>query len=410
MKIKCDTEAIRKGVLIVKSAVSRDKMKPILDNIMIKAESNSIELSSTDLEVSIRHKINDVDVEKQGSMLCFDSKLTDILKEWDGESISLNGESRGSRESNRTCSIKGKRSSFKLMCADPEAFPKIPEFDGKPSKQTAAKVAATAGRDYVEIDRDVLVDMIRKTAFIKCDVFLKIEGDPATADRLVIMVANDGRRLAEVKRKIAPRQTEGGQDKSCIIPIKTISQILNMVKDHDGAVKIKIDHPRIFIQAGNTTLCSQLIEGAYPEYAEVIPKKLDKEVSIDREAFFSAVRRCAVMTTDEYKLLEFTFTDESPGQGELSGSLQLKCTSPDVGESQVDIPIEYTGDKIVIGLNPDYVNDLSKAIDAETVTLELKDSGTACMFAQGPSDGQEGSVSPRCNSYTYVLMPMELKA
>ena len=256
MKIKCDTEAIRKGVLIVKSAVSRDKMKPILDNIMIKAESNSIELSATDLEVSIRHKINDVDVKEQGSMLCFDSKLTDILKEWDGEIISLNGESRGSRESNRTCSIKGNRSSFKLMCADPKEFPVIPEFEGKPSKQTAAKVparpaggAATAGRDYVEIDRDVLVDMIRKTAFIvKGDarnttngVFLNIEKDMA------IMVANDGRRLAEVKRKIAPRQTEGGQDKSCIIPIKTIPQILNILKDHEGAVQIKIDHPRIFM-------------------------------------------------------------------------------------------------------------------------------------------------------------------
>ena len=387
MKIKCDTDVIRKGVFIVGNAISRKDQNTILDNIMIKAESNSIELSSTDREVSLRHKINDVDVKEQGSMLCFDSKLTDILKEWDGESISLN-------ESKRTCSIKGKRSSFKLMCADPEAFPAIPEFKDKGS---------------VEIDRDVLVDMIRKTAFIvKGDrsangVFLNIEKDQA------IMVANDGRRLAEVKRKIPPRQTEGGQaaagqDKSCIIPIKTIPQILNMLKDHDGAVKIKIDHPRIFIQAGNTTLCSQLIEGAYPEFAEVIPADLDKEVSIDRETFFSAVRRCAVMTTDEYKLLEFTFEDNL---------LQLLCTSPDVGESNVDVPIEYDGEKVVIGLNPDYINDLSKAIDTETVTLELKDSGTACIFASGseepmarravgPSGGQVG------NSYTYVLMPMAI--
>lgn len=376
MKIKCDTEAIRKGVFIVGNAISRKDQNTILDNIMIKTQGNSIELSSTDREVSLRHKINDVDVKEQGSMLCFDSKLTDILKEWDGESISLN-------ESKRTCSIKGKRSSFKLMCADPEAFPAIPEFKDKGS---------------VEIDRDVLVDMIRKTAFIvKGDrsangVFLNIEKDQA------IMVANDGRRLAEIKRKIPPRQTEGGlrpvgdgqaaagQDKSCIIPIKTIPQILNMVKDHEGAVKIKIDHPRIFIQAGNTTLCSQLIEGAYPEYAEVIPEDLDKEISIDREAFFSAVRRCAVMTTDEYKLLEFTFEDNL---------LQLLCTSPDVGESKIDVPIEYDGEKVAIGFNPDYINDLSKAIDTETVTLELKDSGTACIFAVG-------------NSYTYVLMPMAI--
>jgi DNA polymerase-3 subunit beta len=129
-----------------------------------------------------------------------------------------------------------------------------------------------------------------------------------------------------------------------------------------------------------------LIEGAYPKYADVIPADLDKEISIDREAFFSAVRRCAVMTTDEYKLLEFTFEDNL---------LQLICTSPDVGESNVDVSIEYDGEKVAIGLNPDYVNDLSKAIDTETVTLELKDSKTACIFTEG-------------NSYTYVLMPMAI--
>ena len=115
--------------------------------------------------------------------------------------------------------------------------------------------------------------------------------------------------------------------------------------------------------------------------------------SIDREAFFSAVRRCAVMTTDEYKLLEFTFEDNL---------LQLLCTSPDVGESNVDLPIKYDGEKVVIGLNPDYVNDLSKAIDTETVTLELKDHKTACIFTEGSPRGQEG------NSYTYVLMPMAI--
>lgn len=355
MKIQCNTEVIRKAVQVIRNVVPGKKADVFLKDILVNAKDGALVLSTTDLAVSLQYRIDNATIDEPGVMLCPESKLAPILNEWPDETIDIN-------ESEEMCCIKGKDSLFKIMCEDPETFPKITKFKDE---------------KCIEIDRDALADMLRKTVFIGGDVFLKVKGDEA------IMVSNDGRRLAEVRRKV---ENTSGINTNCIIPIKTISQISNIIKDHEGAVKIKIEKKRVFVQAGSITLCSQLREAQYPDYTDVIPKELDKEITVEREAFFSAVRRGAVMTTDEYKLLSFTIE---------AGKMQLVCNSPDVGEAQVEMDVEYEGDKIVIGLNPDYIIDLSKVLDTEKITLKLKDSATACLFDV-------------MDTYRYVIMPMEL--
>lgn len=365
MKIRCDTEVLRKAVQVVRNVVpaklSLALGSTILNDIKIEATQDFLVLSATNLEVSIQYQINDVVIDEPGVMVCPESKLAPILKEWKCETIGID-------ESKRVCSIKGKDASFIIMCADPKEFPKMPKFKDK---------------DCIEIDKDILADMLRKTAFIGCDVFLKVGAYGNTPVQEAVMVSNDGRRLAEATRSVVTQNLEPVQ---CVIPKKTIPQISSAIKDHEGAVKVKIEKKRIFVQAGNVTLCSQLMEVQYPEYEDVIPKGLDKEISAEREAFFSAVRRGAVMTNGEYKLLCFTFE---------AGKMSLLCVSPDVGEAHVEVPVEYEGDKVVIGLNPDYIIDLSKVIDTENVTMRLKDSNTACVF--------------ETPTYRYVIMPMELE-
>ncbi len=393
MKIRCDTEVIRKGVQVARNVVSGARRQGIalpLSDIMVSAakvaapaKNDFLVLSATNLEVSLQYRIDDVIIDEPGMMVCPESKLAPILKEWEAESIGID-------ESKGTCCIKGKDSSFRITCADPKEFPKMPPIDF-PRKSGLTRETKDAG--VFEIDRNALADMIRKVAFIGDNVFLSVGAYGNTPVQEAVMVSNDGRRLAEIKKKVGANSSN--TPVQCVIPVKTIPQILNVIKDHEGAVKIKIDKNRIFVQAGNITLCSLLIKENYPDHTEVIPGDLDKEVSAEREAFFSAVRRAGVMTTDVFKLLSFTFAP---------GKLHLMCNSPDVGEAQVDVPVEYEGEKFAIGLNPDYVNDLSRAIDTDKVTLKLKGPTAACVFAEGPPRGQEG------NTYRYVLMPMELDA
>ena len=365
MKIKCNKEYIKKGFHIVENIVSSSSIKPILQNIKVVAKDNILELSTTNLESSVSYTIDSVEVIEPGVIVCPEVKIASIVKEWTESNIEI-------AEKNRVCLITGKGSYFKILCTDPEAFPVIPQFVDK---------------DYIEIDKATLTDMIRKTAFIlsgekakygSSGVFLDVNGNQAK------MVTNDGRRLAEIKRKV---NNPGSLKKNCIIPIKEILQVLRVISEHDGIVKIRIEERRIFVRTKNSTVCSQLIEGQYPKYEEVRPSNLDKKVTLDKHIFSSAVRRGAVMTTEEYKLLKVKISDNL---------LELRCISPDVGEAKIEEPIEYSGEELEIGLNPDYILDFLKVVDTDKVVLELKDSSTAGIFKVG-------------NNCTYVVMPMSLE-
>jgi DNA polymerase III beta subunit len=364
MKIKCKKEIIRKGFHIVENVISGSNVNPMLQNVRIVAKDNTLELSTTDMEVSVSYSIDSVEIITPGKMVGPEVQISSIVKEWTEEDIEIT-------EEDMKCVIKGKDNFFKILCTDPDGFPTIPQF---------------IEEECVEIDKDVLLDMIKKTAFIilgdrtkhgTSGVFLEI------SDNHIKMVANDGRRLSEVKKKIDNPQ---GISKSCVIPIKGILQMQRIASEQEDLVKLKIEEKRLFVKTKNSTLCSQLLEGQYPKYEEVIPTNLDKKISMDRSIFASAIRRVSIMTTDEYKLLRFKFSGET---------LEIKCLSPDVGESKTVIPVEYSGEELEIGLNPEFLLDFLKNVDSEGILLELKDPGTAGVLKVGAG----------C---TYVVMPMNL--
>ncbi len=364
MKIKGNKEAIKKGFHAVESVISGSNINPMLQNVKIVAKDKTLELSTTDLEVSVSYLIDSVDVIKPGEMVGPENKIASIVKEWSEDNIEI-------EEKGKKCIIAGKNSYFKILCSDPEEFPTIPQF---------------VNEEYIEIDKDILIEMIKKTSFIILGdktrfgtngVFLDI------SENLIKMVANDGRRLAEVKKKI---DNPNGITRNCIIPIKGVSQMLRIISEEEDTVKLRVEEKRILVKTGNATLCSQLLEGQYPKYEEVIPSNLDKHASLNRQEFTTAIRRGSIMTTEEYKLLKFKFTSET---------LEIRCTSPDVGEAKTVIPVEYSGDELEIGLNPEFVLDFLKNVNTEDIKLDMKDSGTAGVFKAGGGS-------------TYVVMPMNL--
>ena len=364
MKIKCNKEIIKRGFHVVENVISGSNVNPMLQNVRIVANDNTLELSTTDMEVSVSYLIDSVEVITPGKMVGPETQISSIVKEWTEDYIEIT-------EEDKKCVIKGKDNFFKILCTDPDGFPTIPQF---------------IEEECVEIDKDVLLDMIKKTAFIilgdrtkhgTSGVFLEI------SDNHIKMVANDGRRLSEVKKKIDNPQ---GISKSCVIPIKGILQMQRIASEQENLVKLRIEEKRLFVKTKNSTLCSQLLEGQYPKYEEVIPTNLDKKISMDRSKFASAIRRVSIMTTDEYKLLRFKFSGET---------LEIKCLSPDVGESKTVIPVEYSGEELEIGLNPEFLLDFLKNVDSEGILLELKDPGTAGVLKVGAG----------C---TYVVMPMNL--
>jgi DNA polymerase III subunit beta len=152
MKIQCDTEILMKGVQMVRNVIGTRRSVPtsLLTSVLVEAVAGAqdslplLELCATNLEISLQYRINDVTIDEPGRMLCPESKLAPILMEWPDGNIEIT-------ESKGICHINGKDSSFKISCGLPGDFPKMPEFNDK---------------DFFEIDKTVLTDMIRKIAII----------------------------------------------------------------------------------------------------------------------------------------------------------------------------------------------------------------------------------------------------
>ena len=131
--------------------------------------------------------------------------------------------------------------------------------------------------------------------------------------------------------------------------------------------------------------CS-LVEGTFPPYQDVIPKDSDKKVTMNRDRFLSAVRRAALLTNEESKGVRLAFGNNT---------LSIQSRAPEMGEAKIDLPVEYTGEAIEIGFNPNYLMDALKVADNEQVTFEMKTPNKPGLLRSGPG-------------FLYVVMPVNL--
>lgn len=132
---------------------------------------------------------------------------------------------------------------------------------------------------------------------------------------------------------------------------------------------------------------SQLIDGHYPKYEDVIPKENDKKVSASKDELLSAVRMASFMTVEGYRVVNFLLK---------SGRLTLSAKTADVGEAELGIDVEYDGPDFEISFNPDYVLDALKVSDSDTVLMEFGDSSSATIFRTG-------------HEQLDVIMPVDIK-
>jgi DNA polymerase-3 subunit beta len=144
----------------------------------------------------------------------------------------------------------------------------------------------------------------------------------------------------------------------------------------------------MLLRHGERMLSTALVEGNFPNYRDVVPKDSDKIASLNRIEFLSAVRRAALLTTDEARAVRLTFTP---------GNLVITAQAPEQGEARIEMPVEYDHEQLEIGFNPAFLGDALKALTVETVRIELQES-----FRPGVLRGEDR------NDFIYVVMPVSL--
>ncbi len=364
MKASFIGDDLFKGFNLVASVVPSSAIKQILGGVKIGIVNGIASLMATDLEILVRCEINTTSCEGEGGIVLPATRVNNILREWASSSEIFIEIGEGS------CLLKSGGGYFKIMGEDVNRFPEI---------------GPTETGVFVEVEGNIISNMISKVIHAVSMVKIKsvlsgilmiVEGDT------IVMVAADGNRLSVIKRKVV---NTSGISVRGIIPVRCLMLLQRFVSDWDGVLKIGMSESRVQFVGGKVEIVSQLIDGQYPNYEDIIPKKNDKKIEIKKDDVVSALRMASFMTDEGYRVVECVFD---------KNKLKLSSRAMAVGETELEVNINYEGPTFKLNVNPDYILDVLKSSDEDVIPMEFGDNESAILFRAG-------------HEHVSVVMPME---
>jgi DNA polymerase-3 subunit beta len=341
--------------------------KPILQNVKLEVTPESVIMMGTDLEVGIRIEVQGAAVEAAGSVVLPRDRFGKILSESSDEKLSL--ESDG-----RKALVRGARSEFQLPSENPDEFPAVIPF----AEEKYHELPARTFREVVR--RTVYATDNESSRYALGGVLIEFTDAGLTA------VATDGRRLA---RQESPAKSVGGHASGStmtIIPTRAMQLIERALADNEENIQLAARENDVLVRSGRATIYSRLVEGRYPKWRDVFPRREGMlKIDLTVGPFYAAVRQAAIVTSEERRGVDFKFG---------GGKIILAAHGAELGESHVELPIAYDGEEIGIALDPRYLSDFLKVLSPEqTFAIELRNADSAAVCAT--DDG-----------YAYVIMPL----
>ena len=368
MEFNVERNALLAELNLVQGVIEKKTTIPILSNILLEAVGDRLDITATDLDVSICCGCP-ASVETEGTTTLSARRLFDIVR-----LLPDDAEIRFTQLENDWVKIKSKTSEYKISGLPRENFPTIPDLAGPAISIPGAVIRAMIQRTMFAITQE-------ETRYTLNGALLTV------TPQEIKMVATDGHRLAVVSKRVELSGVDA--EIKALVPRKTLVEIQKLIGDQDLVVGFGRDENHLFFTVGGKRLVSRILAGQFPNYEMVIPRDNDKNVVASARAMSDGIRRAAVMSDEKLRAVRFAF---SPGIAEVTAS------SAEAGEAHETIPVEYEGSSLEIGFNPQYLLDFLGACGSENISLAVKDSETQGMFKPGDAADLD---------YRYVVMPMK---
>jgi DNA polymerase-3 subunit beta len=355
---------------LTQGVVERKTTIPILSNLLCEAKGNRLTITATDLELSIRTSC-EAKIKKDGAGTIPAKKLLELVRLLPDEEI------RFKLLENHWMQITCDRKNYKLVGMSKDNFPALPDFPHAlvkiPAKLLAAVIAKTTFAISLEESRYTLNGAL-----------LVVKPNSLT------MVATDGHRLAMVE---TDHKFEGlSTETRVLVPKKAMNEVQRLAAESsdDATVDFAQDESHLFFQFGGRLLTCRKLTGQFPNYEAVLPRDVNKTVTIERNELQDALRRVSQLADQRSHAVKFMLAKEG---------LEISASSPEYGEAKEAIEKEYKGEPISIGFNAQYLLDFLAAAPDGPISFELKDEQSA---------GQLRPLGDESSRYRYVVMPMRI--
>lgn len=366
MHISCTQENLAKGVAAVNRIVGVRSTLPILSHMLLATDKGRLTISGTDLEVALIVSIG-AKVEKEGSITVPARLLADFVSSNQDKTIDLSVE-------NTQITAKSDHVTAHLNGLDAEDFPLIPDVTSDQSYQIQPSDLKEA------INHVVFATALDETRPVLTGVLCTLHRSSLT------LVATDSYRLAE---RTIPLMKPAPKDVSCIIPARTLSEVGRLLEISKDSVTVTIAQTQVSFSFGSCTLISRILEGTYPDYKQIIPKKTTTTAQVSLGALQSALKLASSFSRDVSHNIRIVFSPNNP--------ITITATSANIGDTSNTVDSTTTGETLEIAFNAKFILDILAVMPGDSVTIHCA-----------------GKVSPALiipssrNDYRTLVMPLRL--
>jgi DNA polymerase-3 subunit beta len=375
MKVSVLQENLAYGLNIVSRAVSPRSTLPVLSNVLVATDEGRLRLSATNLELGITCWIG-AKIEEEGSTTVPARTFTELVGTLSDQQVEMSLSVR-----TQNLNIKCGSSNTDLKCIDSQEFPPMPAPDSA---------------DGIPINVTDLKEIIQQVAFaastdearpILTGVLITVNGDQLT------LASADGFRLSVRKALLSAPIS---RPVLAVVPARALSELARITGDGDQVVTMTLpsDRGQVVFQMKDIQLVSQLIEGAFPDYEQIIPQSKETRSVLSTSAFLKACKQAEIFAREGSHIARINIT---PG-GELKpGSIMITGQSEETGSNQTEIDSSIDGSELLIAFNVRFLREVLEVIKTPEVALETT------------VDTAPGVIRPVGEeNFLHVIMPMHL--
>jgi DNA polymerase-3 subunit beta len=369
MQFVVSKQNLQKELGFVQGVVEKKNTIPVLSNILIESVGeNTIRLTGTDLDVTIRCDMDAEDISTPGSICVQARKLFEMARLLPDAPVTFK------KEDNDWVTVTCDKTRFKMVGVAKDAFPEVPSSKSAPTKISASVIKVFIDRTIFAITQEESRYTLSGAKFILDDTGAK-------------MVTTDGHRLAYVEKKGV---ANGSDPIDTLIPRKTLAELTKLTAGYEGDISLGMDGNHIFFEVGPRLLISRMLYGQFPNYDMVMPKNNDKSITFDGALLNQAIRRVALMSDERSHAIRFHLA---------ANELVISSQNAEEGEASETVQTDYTGEDVDIGFNAQYLQDFLNVVGDGAVAFEFKDGNSQAQLR--PAEGGE-------YDYKYVVMPMRI--
>ncbi len=379
MKVTVLQENLARGLGIVSRAVSSRSTLPVLNNVLVATDEGRLRLSATNLEMGITCWIG-AKVLEEGSTTVPARAFADLVGTLSDQQVEMVLNVR-----TQTLNLHCGASITDLKCIDAQEFPPMPVTDSSQGLQV----------NVIDIK-----EMIQQVVFaasmddarpVLTGVLITVEGNNIT------MAAADGFRLSVRKGALSSSIERSIR---AVIPSRALGELARIITEGDQSLTMLLPPGRgqVVFRLKDVELTSQLLEGAFPDYEQIIPRRCDTRAVLGTAAFLKACKQAEIFAREGSHIAKLNI---NPGSDMQPGTVEISGQSEETGYNQNIVDASVEGPALVIAFNVRFLREVLDVIRTPNVAVETtSDTSPGVIRPVGAADNQ--------GEFLHVIMPMHL--